>query len=260
MKKSPNRTVAKLRNIIGKTQEQFALMLGVSKDTIVSVENGRNRLTPGLAYRIHVATGVNQLNLLENTGEVWTGDRDRFGRGIKPYTKEDFERWRKSVYGPDPDDPAARERAAEFHFDATKERIEVLLVAATRQGIKGKDRFPAVMQSLEEWLNYVYCEFNLANEVDQLLRERTFDVVKDTFNVGFLRASIAEGNPFKFRFKDSKKLKDSDAVEVEFEHYVKWDDAAFWYSRPKRTPAKLRRDAHWDFSEALPPDKSKLTR
>jgi DNA-binding XRE family transcriptional regulator len=101
--------VAKLREILGKTQAQFAVMLGVSRDTIVSVENGRNRLRPGLAARIHIATGVNQVNLLENTGVLMTGDQDPYGRGISEYTRESFEEWRNNVFY-EGDDPAGRKK------------------------------------------------------------------------------------------------------------------------------------------------------
>jgi transcriptional regulator with XRE-family HTH domain len=249
MKKEPNKTVAKLRKLIGKTQEQFAVMLGVSKDTIVSVENGRNRLTPGLAYRIHVATGVNQLNLLENTGILMTGDQDTYGRGISEYTRECFEKWRKDVFDAG-DDPAGRKKTAQYFFDHLKERIEVLLIAATRPGMKGRDRFPAVMQSLENWINTVYYEFELAKEVDQVLREETFEIATDTFNVGFLRASIKEGNPFKFKFKDSKKYKDSDSVKVNFEYYEKWDEPYVSPPERKKPAPRSRSEAEdeWDFS------------
>src|ERR1035437_1167265 len=135
MKKKPNKTVAKLRNLIGKTQEQFAVMLGVSKDTIVSVENGRNRLTPGLASRIHIATGASQSSLLQDTGVVTVGDDHGYERDASEYTPESFAKWRKNVFGSDPDDQAGRKRAAQFFFDHIKGRLEVLLIAATRPGL-----------------------------------------------------------------------------------------------------------------------------
>src|ERR1039458_943391 len=178
MKTKPNKTVAKLREILGKTQAQFAVMLGVSRDTIVSVENGRNRLRPGLAYRIHIATGVNQVNLLENTGVLMTGDQDPYGRGISEYTRESFEEWRNNVFY-EGDDPAGRKKTAQYFFDHLKGRIEVLLIAATRPGLKGRDRFPAVMQSLEGWIAAVYRGFEVAKEGDEVLREETFEIASD---------------------------------------------------------------------------------
>ena len=41
----PNQAVRALRKIIGLTQAEFAVMLGVSKDAVVSWEIGRNELS-----------------------------------------------------------------------------------------------------------------------------------------------------------------------------------------------------------------------
>ena len=251
MKKKPNKTVAKLRKLIGKTQEQFAVMLGVSKDTIVSVENGRNRLTPGLASRIHVATGASPSSLLANTGVLMVADHYGHERGTSEYTKGSFEKWRKDVFGPNPDDPASRKRAAQFFFDMMKGRLEVLLMAASRPGLKGKDRFPAVLQSLEQWINYVYEDFELAKEVEEVLREETAFPVTSNLSVGFLRDAMKKGNPMKFKFKDSKKFKDSDVIEVTYDHFDQWDDP--YIPSPERTKSKPPvRPRKWDSSLLFP--------
>ena len=247
MKTEPNRTITKLRKIIEKTQEQFAVMLGVSKDTIVSVENGRNRLTSRLAKRIYIATGALPSSLEDNTGEVLAQDHATRGP-VMPYTKDYFDRWRKIAMGVVGDDPVSRDKTAESMFDLTKDRIEVLLVAATCPGITDRDRFPAVLQSLDEWIDATYHDFGLAAEVDAVIRERTYEKGKGSFTVGMVRQCIAEGGPCHFRFKDSKKLQDSDKVELEYEFYYKWTDEMSVFPRPKRIKPKPQKTRPWDFS------------
>lgn len=253
MRKEPNKTVAKLRGILGKTQEQFAVMLGVSKDTIVSVENGRNRMSPGLAARIHIATGVNKPDLLENTGKLTSGGDEPYRGSKTEFTLESFHKWQSKVFGTDHRDPAGRKQAAQFFFDQIKGRLEVLLVASTRPGPKGRDRFPAVIQSLESWLQHVYDEFELANEVDEVLREETTFAVTNRLSIGFLRDAMKQGNPMKFKFKDSKKYKDTDKIVVEYDQYDHWDDP---YIPPlerqkieaaNKTSSKAERE--WDFEK-----------
>jgi transcriptional regulator with XRE-family HTH domain len=257
MQTEPNRTVTQLRKIIKKTQEQFALMLGVSKDTIVSVENGRNRLTPRLAKRIHIATGALPDSLLENKGNLLARAYELHGPAV-PYTKGYFDQWRRISVGSLDDNQATRDRSAERMFDLTKDRIEVLLVAATRSGLSGRDRFPAVLQSLDEWIDTVYHDFGLAAEVDAVIRERTYEKGKGKFTVAEVRECIAAGGPYHFKFKDSKKLKGTDEVELEYEFYHKWTDTYSSFPRPQRPQRKQQLKRPWDFSslfekKELPP-------
>ena len=61
-RKDSGRLVAQIRKIIGKSQSQFAALVGVSKHTIISVENGRNELSKNLTRRIYIATGAQILD------------------------------------------------------------------------------------------------------------------------------------------------------------------------------------------------------
>jgi transcriptional regulator with XRE-family HTH domain len=261
MKTKPNKTVAKLREILGKTQAQFAVMLGVSRDTIVSVENGRNRMSPGLAARIHVATGVSKSDLLENTGKLTTGADEPYTCAKTEYTRESFRKWCEDVFGTDPSNPVGRKQAAQFFFDHIKGRLEVLLVAATRPGLKGRDRFPAVIQSLESWIQYAYEEFELANEVDEVLREETSMPISNRLSVGILRDIVKQSNPMKFKFKDSKKYKDSDIIDVDYDDYEKWDEPYISpLERKKRAPRSRSEAKHeWDFGSLFLESDSKVS-
>jgi DNA-binding XRE family transcriptional regulator len=51
-------SVQHLRKILQKTQEEFAVLAGVSRDTIASIETSRLRLSSTLANRISKETGV----------------------------------------------------------------------------------------------------------------------------------------------------------------------------------------------------------
>ena len=56
-----NQAVRALRKIIGLTQAEFAVIMGVSKDAVVSWEIGRNELSATYARRIALVTGVDEL-------------------------------------------------------------------------------------------------------------------------------------------------------------------------------------------------------
>ena len=67
-KTKPNRAIRELRNIIGRTQGEFAAMIGASKDAVASWETGRNRLSEPFAPRMAFATGVDAKALLRGRG------------------------------------------------------------------------------------------------------------------------------------------------------------------------------------------------
>jgi DNA-binding XRE family transcriptional regulator len=66
--------VRELRRLPGQTQAEFAAMIGASKDTVVSWECGRNRLSMTFARGIAVATGVDGDCLLKGVRVRMTAD------------------------------------------------------------------------------------------------------------------------------------------------------------------------------------------
>jgi len=179
--------VAQLRDTIKKSQSQFAAMVGVSKHTIISVENGRNQLSKNLARRIQIATGARILDgklrfapeynvpVAESPGKLTQGAakflhnrRDGTGKYDDLYTRQDFEQWRANFF------PSNYE-AARKSFDKIKQWVEVIFkAAAAKPGIAGnRDRLPAVYQSLVEWLNETRGNFKLEKEVDDILEAET---------------------------------------------------------------------------------------
>lgn len=185
-RKDSGRLVAQIRKIIGKSQSQFAALVGVSKHTIISVENGRNELSKNLTRRIYIATGAQILDgkfRLQPTFNVPVADptgkitpeiskflddlRDRTHQKQDQYTRQDFEKWR-TLFFPSNDD------AAQKSFDQIKPWVEFIFKAAAKPGAAGnRDRLPAVYQSLVEWLNETREAFKLENEIESILEDQT---------------------------------------------------------------------------------------
>jgi DNA-binding XRE family transcriptional regulator len=165
--------VAKLRKIIDKSQSQFAAMLGVSKDTFVSVENGRNKLSWNLARRIYIATGANLskevLRVTQTPGEN--------------YFQKDFIKWRSSYY------PVTLQ-TAKNQFDRMQFWVETVFKAAAKPGLAGnRDRLPAVHLSLVEWLENARNDFKLETEIDEVLEEQSRHVGQERFPIWALKTT-----------------------------------------------------------------------
>ncbi len=155
MKTTPNRSVKKLREIIGRTQREFGNLIGVSKDTVVSWENGRNKLTPAAAFRIQFATAADRHRLMQNKSLTC------YQNG-KPYTKEIFDAWKSGI-----EDSTAR------LVDHAVDELKTILQAAARSGSgKLKGRFPAAYWSFLEWAKETTEGFNLETEIAAVLNDR----------------------------------------------------------------------------------------
>jgi DNA-binding XRE family transcriptional regulator len=151
--------IARLRKIINKSQVQFAAMIGVSKHTVISVENGRNQLTRKLARRIHEATGA----------DLMSDDPDNLGWNRK-YTAAEFNLWREKWY-------PSNEASARKRFDEMKKWLKIVFLAAARSGLAGnRDRLPAVSLSFIEWLEETREKFKLENQIEDVLPDETREV------------------------------------------------------------------------------------
>ncbi len=149
------RLVAKLREIIGKSQSQFATMIGVSKHSIISIENGRTKeLSRNLTKRIEIATGADLL-----------GGKLESPFAVANYTRNDFDRWREK-YG------QTNKSAALKQFSEINKWMKVLFLAAAKSGRAGnRDRLPAVSLALAEWLDEARVNFKLEDEIEDILDE-----------------------------------------------------------------------------------------
>jgi transcriptional regulator with XRE-family HTH domain len=160
----PNRAIQELRAIIDQTQEEFATMIGASKDTVVSWENGRNRVSPQMARRIAFATGVDEEILLRGRGPLIAYIPMK---GRKPFTVESFDEYRKSYWG------SSDEAAARQHFKNCLEALELLFVAASKPaGDKTPCRLPAVVDSFRQWCEQTRNDFQLDPGIQEELKKR----------------------------------------------------------------------------------------
>jgi transcriptional regulator with XRE-family HTH domain len=86
--------IAELRHVIGLSQPKFARLLGVSFDTVASLEVGRARVTPFILEKVQFATGA----VWDEKNQLWRLDpwvrhflKEEIGAR---YTSEIYERFR----------------------------------------------------------------------------------------------------------------------------------------------------------------------
>jgi DNA-binding transcriptional regulator YiaG len=139
--KKKNESLKQLRKILKKKYAEFGRMVGCSRDTIKSLETGRNKLSTRAAMIINLATGASVRSLIRGDGELkvcrtfqsaW-----RFHkmpeRANWNYEKGDFEWWnrfRPDTYG-----------SVSHHFQILSVELAKCLFAvagAESAGAKGK--------------------------------------------------------------------------------------------------------------------------
>lgn len=160
MKTKANESIRELRRILGQTQQEFAAMIGASKDTVVSWETGRNKLSAGMARRIAFTTGVDEESMLAGRG-MPTVTMPVLGR--RGYTAEDYARYGGTTKG------RSDEAGARHHLKHCEDTLELLLLAAARAG---RGRLPGVLHSFIEWSEGVRKEFELGAAIDEQLERR----------------------------------------------------------------------------------------
>lgn len=161
MKKQPNEAVRALRKIIGQTQAEFAMMLGASKDAVVSWETGRNQLSATWARRIALVTGVDDRCLRQGISVPMSQAADGH-----IYTAEDFERHQKTEWGD--------EEGVRSQLEHCRDTLELLVAAARPGGERLRQRLPGLMDSFRQWGERVREDFKLGPGIDEQLEKRRF--------------------------------------------------------------------------------------
>lgn len=212
-----NLTLPKLREVLGVTQSEFAALVGISLDTIKSIESGRQRLSDKLAHRIVLVTGVHALSLLDNSGVLLNSQEDR-------YTRQDYDFWRETI------NPSS-ESVARQKFKEIKDWIEVVFLAAAKPRNKLKNRLPSVYTSLVNWLDETRTTFKLAGEIDEILRRRE-PIQKVRYNVGDLRKypQLAAA----WEFEDSKKLRADEIITFDQKLRLDWNPTGLCPAETKK--------------------------
>jgi DNA-binding XRE family transcriptional regulator len=166
MKTRPNQAIRQLRQIMGATQAELAAMIGAAKDTVVSWELGRNRLSRQFAGRLSFATGVAAEALLRGRGPLTA--RDPLAKR-RPFTAETFAEHRRTQWG------RSDEAAARQHFRNCADALRILFQAAVWP-TRGQNRpqLPAVLESFRQWCEATRVDFQLDEGIQAQLAQRRF--------------------------------------------------------------------------------------
>jgi transcriptional regulator with XRE-family HTH domain len=213
MKKQPNVAIRALRKIIGQTQAEFAAMIGVSKDAVVSWETGRNQVSDTYMRRIALATGVDGRMLKAGVSVPFSQAADGH-----PYAAEDFERHRQSEWG------RTDEEGARRWLEHGADTLELLLLAAAKpSGDKQRHQLPGVMDAFMQWCEAVREDFQLGPAIDAQLAARRRPV-------GMTQAyrdwrAMSRGNPEGLKangFADDPTKGDREELRLEVEMVPEW--------------------------------------
>ena len=214
MKTRPNRAIRELRNIIGRTQGEFAAMIGASKDAVASWETGRNRLSEPFARRMALATGVDAKGLLRGRGPLTC--YVPFS-GQQPFSKAAFDQYRESYWG------RSDEAAARQHLRNCADALGLIFAAAARPRGKVRHRLPGVVDSFIQWCERAREDFQLGEEIEEQLGQRKAKLVLNhTYRQW---RAMQKDDPTMCRmmgFKDDPRKSDSENVRLEAETIPIW--------------------------------------
>jgi transcriptional regulator with XRE-family HTH domain len=204
-----------LRKIIGRTQGEFAAMIGASKDAVASWEIGRNKLSAQFARRIALATGVDEAALLRGHGPL-SGHVPFEGR--KPFTEAMFERHRNSYWG------RTDKAAAQQHLRNCADALGLLFLAAAQSGGgKIRHRLPGVLDSFIQWCEWTRKDFQLDGQIEALLAERKLKLVLNhTYRQWREMQKEDPAMARKMRFKDNPRKADGENLTLELETIPVW--------------------------------------
>jgi transcriptional regulator with XRE-family HTH domain len=206
--------IRELRRILGLTQGKFATLIGASKDTIASWDTGRNPLSPSLARRIALVTGVDERSLLRPEGEL----RVKHGFPPKRYTLEEFQLYRKRFWGHSAEENVRRQ------WRPCADTLEVVfLAAATGNDEAEPTRLSGVVDSFIQWCRQTREEFGLGPAIEAELAKRK-GTLELTHSYGQWR-EMAKEDPTMARmmgFKDNPKRRDEESLTLKMENVPEW--------------------------------------
>jgi DNA-binding transcriptional regulator YiaG len=212
MRKKPYHSIRALRTILGQTQAKFAVMIGASKDTVVSWENGRNPLSPPLARRIALVTGATEQTLMKTSGPLLT----QYAGTHQCFTVETFHDYRKTFWGQTP------EESVRLRLRPGADTLELLFVAASRAAAReGCSRLPALLDSFIQWCHQAREDFELGAGIDAELAKRKEPLTLTKSYAGW--REMAKTDPAmarKFGFKDKRKKEDQEMLELTIKKMV----------------------------------------
>ena len=166
----PNRSIKTLRAVLEKTQQEFALLLGVSKDTVISWENGRLAVTAEKASRISFLTGAIANDLRRGRGTVRADpavESDWIDRS-KPYsphdyTLQDYKTWTTRMNVPGKVVSVAMGALTEY-------LLQCLCAAAQHDSTEARVKLPAICLRFVDEIMEVRDSFNLEARIQHMLK------------------------------------------------------------------------------------------
>jgi DNA-binding XRE family transcriptional regulator len=213
MKTKAQNSIRELREILGQTQAEFAAMIGASKDTVVSWETGRNKLSGSFAQRIAFATGADEAAMRRGMGaQIYD-----YARGWRPLTRADFERHRKTAW------PGGWEEGARHHLKNCADALRLLFIAAARRGKEdGRPRLPAVLASFVNWCEETRADFGLEEEIREQLMKRTFQIGMTQSYEAWRRMMKDAPAEVKAGFRDDSSKGNEEQLRLELEVMPGW--------------------------------------
>ena len=161
----PKHPVAVLRHMIGKTQEEFAGLIGYSAPTIESIEVGRLNLSEKLAQRISEKTGVNVGWLLRGNPQAHMIDQQG-----NPYTTQTF----------------VEHALGEIPLPPLGEQIRILAVEQA-------GHLASIILSAYDRGNYQLCMYKIQEALDELERQFGRKEEVDQATIQMLLNCVATG-------------------------------------------------------------------
>ena len=180
-----------IRAVTGLNQKQFGQLVGVSGDTIQSIENGRLSMSKNLAIKIRRQTGCSFERITDDKGqEITTISSRKLDDEFQmcPYTKKDFDEHRQAL-------SAIPEDIGEW-VAACKQCLDLLLRAANR---RNGGTTLAICEDFQEFAIQTFQNYKLSENLEGLLREEVLPdypdmdlkLITKNFEIIPLRASIS---------------------------------------------------------------------
>ena len=218
--KSTFNSVAHLRKILQKTQQDFAGMAGVSRNAIALIEIGRLNLSAQLADKISQETGVSVLWLKANDPSLpMTNFEER------PYAASDFDTAQR--FNRDKDlKPLARYRDLPEHEICVAYTILRRVLKAARK----RNQVPQFTKRLEYFIrNEISCYSELQEEIYSELR---------AWNERYVGTGRTNPKSFLFPRNEESFEQGHQEFETARDWFNKWEKEIKSPQKPRSTPAR----------------------
>lgn len=188
-----------IRKTIGKSQSDFASMIGISKNVIIAIENGRSPLHQKLAVKIQIATGASAYHFM-------TGNDQPVDPMGTPYASRHFENWKANYVG---NKDSEIQRFYELAIDSL-----LLILLAARESGRPKNKLPALKQSFGEWCEETVKHFGLKDILNVILKRDRQYVAELTMTYKEWRRKEFKNWGKRYGFKDDKSKPDSENLTL----------------------------------------------